>query len=412
MDFIMKFNKPFMALFIAIFAVVSCTDFVQEVDDPINVVPGENLFVEDQVPFLLTGVEGRFAINYDALTVIAAGLSDAWEFESAVVSDATFPTFGEIDEGDIPFDNNSVDGPFNSLGQARYLADDLITKIAGITFTDTDLEATANFYAHVYAALTRAQYASYFGSTVTTRGGVIDNSALIPPATLYADAVTLLTTARSIAPTAYETKLANSLIGRIHLYQGSYATAEPFLSAGLVAGDAPFQALYSLESQNNFFTQAGASRTQFSTDRRFGAYIAADANEANRLDIEEVSDPSELTGPAEAAGTTFFRSTLAGGDPLNIISWEENHLMRAEVALNGVGADDALALVNAVRAASTIDPLVAVDLAALEIEREKELLHTPNRVLDQRRFGTWHLAAGTWQWFPITQGERNNNPNF
>ncbi len=413
MELIMKFNKTLLALFIASFAVVSCTDFVQGVDDPINLVPGENLLSEDQIPFLLTGVEGRFAINYDALTVIAAGLSDAWEFESAVVSDATFPTFGEIDLGEIPFDNNSVDGPYNTLGQARYLADDLIEKIAGITFEDAALKAEASFYANVYAALTRANYASYFGKSVTEPGGVINNSSLIPSATLYSEAVTLLTTARALAPSAYETRLANSLIGRIHLYQKKYTDAAPFLAAGLVKGDAPFQAVYSLESQNNFFSEAGASRTQFSVDRRFGAYIANDANEANRLQIEEVNDPAELTDAAETAGTTFFRSTVGPGDPLNIVSWQENNLMRAEVALNGgAGAAQALILVNEVRDNYSIAPLLVVDMSVLETEREKELLHTPNRVLDQRRFDNWHLGANTWKWFPITQSERNNNPNF
>ncbi|MFV1883552.1 MAG: hypothetical protein ACMZ7B_03605 [Balneola sp.] len=411
----MKYTKTLTTLFIAFFAVVSCTDFVQEVDDPIDVIPGETLLSEDQVRFSLNGVAGRFAVNYDALTVIAAGLSDAWEFESDVVSDATFPTFGEIDEGDIPIDNNSVDGPFNTLGQARYLADDLIDKITQITFEDTDLQAEANFYAHVYAALTRANYAAYFGSSVTERGGVIDNSPLIPPATLNADAITLLTTARGLySAGSYEVKLVNTLIGRIHLYEGNYSDAASFLNAGLVSGDAPFQSLNSLESQNNFYTQAGISRTQFSVDRRFGGYIAADANEANRLDIEEVSDAAELTDAAETNGTTFWRSSLQPDAPLNIVSWQENNLMRAEVALRSTPADaaTALTLVNEVRAAYTIAPLVAVDLAALEVEREKELLHTPNRLLDQRRFGSWHLPAGTWQWFPITQSERNNNPNF
>lgn len=412
MDFIMKFNKTITTLFIALFAVVSCTDFVQEVDDPINVIPGETLLSEDQVRFSLNGVAGRYAVTYDALTVIAAGLSDAWEFESDVVSDATFPTFGEIDDGDIPIDNNSVDGPFNTLGQARYLADDLIEKIGQITFEDAALETEALFYANVYAALTRADYASFFGLSVTERGGVIDNSALIPPATLYADAIALLNTAKGLyAAGSYEVKLVNTLIGRIHLYQGNYGDAEALLNAGLVSGDAPFQALFSLESQNNFYTQAGISRTQFSVDRRFGQYITDDANEANRLAIEEVTDAAELTQPAIDNGITFFRSSLQPDDPLNIVSWQENNLMRAEVALNG-GGGDALALVNEVRAAYSIAPLAAVDMAVLEVEREKELLHTPNRVLDQRRFSSWHLPAGSWQWFPITQSERNNNPNL
>ena len=410
----MKFNKTITTLCLALLAVVSCTDFVQDVDDPIDLVPEENLIAEDQVPFLMDGVIGRYDITHDALMVIAEGLSDAWEFESAVVSDATFPTFGEIDEGDIPFDNNSVDIPFENLGQARFLADDLLEKVAAITFEDTDLQAEAVFTGNLYAGLTRAQYASYFGLTVTQPGGVINNSALIPRPTMYDNAVTFLLAARASAPSTYWTRVVNSLIGRIHLYQGEYADAQQYLTAGMTSGDAAFAASYSLESQNNFFNQAGGGRTQFSVDRRFGeTYIAADANEANRLDIEEVSDPAELTGPAETAGETFWRSSLEGDSPLNIISWQENNLMLAELALNGVGTPGSeVALVNEVRAAYTIDPLVAVTLADLEVEREKELLHTGNRLLDQQRFGSWHLGAGTWQWFPITQSERNNNPNL
>ena len=88
--------------------------------------------------------------------------------------------------------------------------------------------------------------------------------------------------------------------------------------------------------------------------------------------------------------------------------------MRAEIALRNNPSDPttALALVNEVRTFYNISPLNSIDLRTLEIEREKELLHTPNRLLDQRRFGSWHLPDGTWQWFPITQSERNNNPNF
>ena len=51
-------------------------------------------------------------------------------------------------------------------------------------------------------------------------------------------------------------------------------------------------------------------------------------------------------------------------------------------------------------------------MAALMLERDKELFTMGLRLPDQRRFDAWHLGADTWQYFPITQSERNGNDNF
>ncbi|MDR9414729.1 MAG: hypothetical protein RI564_00505 [Gracilimonas sp.] len=411
----MKLNKLLLTLVVVLFAAVSCEDYVQDVDDPIDLVPQENLNAEDQIPFVIDGVIGRFNINHDALSVIADGFSDAWEFEPDTVSDATFPTFGDIDEGDIQFDNNSVDGPYNTLGQARFLADDLLQKVDAITFTDAALETRATYIGNLYAGLTRAAYASYFGVELGQGGAApIDNSAPIPAATLYDNAKTFLEAALASAPSAYEERVVNSLIGRIHVFQNEFAAAVPYLEDGLQSGDAPFQSIHSLESQQNYYAQAGPSRTQFSVNQRFADYIAAEPTEANRLAIEEVSDPNELTDEAETNGSTFWRSSLGPDANLNIISWQENNLMLAEAEVNGETiTSDALTLVNEVRAAYGIPALTGTITEAIILEeRDKELLHTGIRMIDQRRTGNWHLPATAWDYFPVTQSERNNNPNL
>ncbi len=64
------------------------------------------------------------------------------------------------------------------------------------------------------------------------------------------------------------------------------------------------------------------------------------------------------------------------------------------------------------RASHGIDPLATADLDVLYEERDKELCFTGIRVVDQRRFDKWHLGPGTWKYFPITQDERNINPNI
>jgi len=95
------------------------------------------------------------------------------------------------------------------------------------------------------------------------------------------------------------------------------------------------------------------------------------------------------------------------------MTWQEVNLMRAELKLRGAGSGDALALVNEVRASHNLAALTTVDLDVIYTERDKELFCTGVRLPDERRFsGKWHLGAGKWMYFPITQGERNNNPNF
>jgi hypothetical protein len=80
------------------------------------------------------------------------------------------------------------------------------------------------------------------------------------------------------------------------------------------------------------------------------------------------------------------------------------------------GNANALNRVNNVRASHGIDPLTAVDMQALIVERDKELCFTGVRLADQRRFHseyqTWHLASDRWQYLPITNNERNINPNI
>jgi hypothetical protein len=98
--------------------------------------------------------------------------------------------------------------------------------------------------------------------------------------------------------------------------------------------------------------------------------------------------------------------------PIATMSWQENHLMRAELILRGNLAGDALSLVNEVRTSHGVTQLGSIDLAGIEVERDKELFCTATRLPDQRRFGSFHLGPDRWQYLPITQNERNENPNL
>ncbi|MFQ5769707.1 MAG: hypothetical protein ACE5HX_04165, partial [bacterium] len=106
----------------------ACSDFVDEVDPIIDQVEDDQLNDEEQIPFLSLGVKVRFSTTHDQLSVLSEGLSDQFFFSSNVPN-ATFPSFLDIDLGEIQFDNNSVDGMFFDLGELRFFADDLIRRV-------------------------------------------------------------------------------------------------------------------------------------------------------------------------------------------------------------------------------------------------------------------------------------------
>ncbi|MBN2731260.1 MAG: RagB/SusD family nutrient uptake outer membrane protein [Balneolaceae bacterium] len=406
-------NLIFTGLLAGVLLLPACDNFVNEVDDPIDVVNSQALTTEDQVPFYMTGVKGRYDIFHDNMTVIACGLSDACVFQSEFVSDATFPTFQDIDIGEITLDNNSVDGPFTTIGQARFLADDFLSRVAEIEFSDAALKQEALYTGNLYGGLARYNYAVYFGLNENEGGGVIDAGPFIPSSEMFALASDKLQAALNNAPTEYEARVVNSLLGRIQLYQGNYDAAEPFLEAGMVEGDAPLQAEYSLESQNAWAAQAGRSRNQYTIDERFQDYIDENPQEANRIPIEVLPE-SELQDAGVAAGRDFYRQTkYEEPSDINIMKWQENHLMLAEIAVRDGNPATALTLINEVRASHDIDPFVGVvTMDVILEERDKELFVTGERMIDQRRTNTFHLPEGTWRYFPITQSERNQNENF
>jgi starch-binding outer membrane protein, SusD/RagB family len=416
----MKMNKLLTIVFLAglLFGAMACEDFVQNVDDPINVIESEAVADEAQIPFFMDGVVGRFHIAHDNLTVIAGGLSDALEFDSENVRDATFPTFRDIDIGEITFDNNSVDGPFNELGRARFLADDLLRVVDEISFDDGDLETEARYVANLYGGLARFSYATYFGLTEERGGATIDESPFIDSDEMYNLAREKFQTALDNAPTGYDSRVVNSLIGKSYLYEGNYSAAVPFLEAGMEPGDTPLQSQHSLESQNAFDAQAGASRNQYTVSSRYNDYIDDNAEEANRIAIEVLPE-AEVTDAGVAAGVVIYRQTKYGPDTnINIISWQENHLMLAEADIEAGGLTGALTArdyIDEVRDSHGISPLdlgATVDRDLLLEERDKELYLTGNRMVDQRRFDFFHLPEGTWRYFPLTQSERNENENI
>ncbi len=383
----------------------SCSDFVSNVDPLIDQIEDARLNDPSQLPFLIAGVKTRFANATTRLNNIADGLSDEFIFDQNVPN-ATFPTFLDINNGLITFDNNSVRGPYNALGQYRFLADNLIARTNSLTVPDANLKNEALFTGNFFGGYARYQYATYFALNPTEGGAPIDGGPFIPSSQLYQDAIAKFKEALKFTSDASTIRMVNSAIARAYLYNGDFANASTFADQGMISGDKPFQALHNLNESSDYWGNSGNGRTQFVADFRFKGYIDADPAEASRIPLA-----SKLGN--DGSTVYYYQVKYPNQDSPEIqLTWQENNLMRAELALRGFGSADPLALVNEVRASHGLSALTSVDLDVIYVERDKELFCTGSRLPDQRRFNKWHLGSGTWQYFPITDDERNSNPNL
>ena len=403
-------NRLFIFLTIVLAgAFVGCDSFVEDVDLPIDSIEDAQLNDESQVSFLIKGVQTRFSTTYDRLAVFSDGMSDALVFTSDVGT-ATFPSFQEMEDGDISFANNSNDGVYDDLGELRFFSDNLITRLQDIEIEDAALRTEAEFTAYLYGGIARYFYATYYGLSQREGGGVIttdpDNPGpFIPSSDMYTDAISELNSAAALG-SAEQVRFINTLIARIHLFQGNYGEARTAAAAGMVAGDAAFESLHAIDSPNEFWSQAGNGRIQWVVDFRFQDYIDLDPDEANRLPFASVAGNS---------GTEYLVQDKysVNADPLPFATWQENELMLAELDIRDGDAAGALTRINAVRAGSGLAALEGpADMTLLIDERDKELFTMGLRLPDQRRMDLWHLGPDTWQYLPITQGERNINDNF
>lgn len=439
-----------LILGLAVFAIgtlSACDSFVEDVDQPIDRVDSDSLDQQREIDFLITGLKEGFNDAYDNVATISELLSDNAIFNTRV-RNSTFPTYGQVDAAEIEFDNNTVDGVSTAVNEYRFLSDDLLRRIENtIEFSDDDAgaaaEQRARFAANYHGAVARYFLATYFSEDGQNGGAPISTERdtpgpVIPAADLYQQAQDKLALAVDGAPSAFEAQVANSLRARIALLQGDRAQAAAFAAEGLTEGDAPDcevsginlnVACYNAASQNNWFSQGGRGRTQISINPLFADLDAID----NRDLVETAPNASG------ADGNTYYRQGLytENDADLPFLTWQEMALIQAENALLGDGDEDAAkAFVNPVLVSRSAleNPEEAAlgdgesfDQDALIDLRRRELFTQGLRLVDQRRFGipftriTYPQASGdpvettvdgAFRYLPLTQTERNANPNF
>jgi tetratricopeptide (TPR) repeat protein len=404
--------------------ITSCEDYVSNIEPYYNMTKDTDLNQQKYVDGFVVGLQDQLSYTIDDLTVNVGGLSDELLFDMRN-SQATFSSYQNTDNG-TPMDAEEAAGMFTASHELRQLSDTLIYRIKNlIAFSDSAVYRRGLYNADLYGGIGRYFIASYFGKDQTTGGSPMNLGRFVPSAQLYQDAIAKWKEAITLTTSAYEKKLANSLIARAYLFLGDYANAATFVQLGLVKGDNPLTAKYNATNDNLWRGSAGEVRTQFSVDPRFNTYVKNDPTESARIII------TQRTG---TGGFLFYRQLkyIMQPDkvtvtPIEVIDWQENNLMKAELVVRGAMAGNALTLINEVRA-SRIDATTKLPVSALAtgttitladpvtttsysifVERDKELMLRGNRLIDQRRFGKMHIA-GMWQNFPISAAEKARNP--
>lgn len=412
-------------IFLMIFN-VSCEDkWYQEVDPLKDVAEDRELKERDDLPFVIKGVLVNLMQVHATMASASDLISDQIEFTQSV-NNATFTSYDQLDgrgrvdvndDGDQFDDNFSCAGNYSANGRYRKHADLLIETVSALNVSEATADDTLAFYTgYLHGGLSRAFYATYFALTDDgAPGSPIDDSPMISTANMFADSRSKYLAAVPYASDT-EKRVLHSLIGKTYLLEENWADAATHLSQGMSAGDAPLQAEYSQMYTNNYYQQMGVGRTQGVVAYRFIDYVAADPLEASRLPFVE----AETSGDQRHVQTKYPDAAA----PVNVISWQENHLMLAEVSLRGASVSVAPAdAVNAVRAEHGLAALETVDLDVVYVERDKELWCTGNRASDQTRWNRWHTATnvetaleetiyGQWRYLSISIYEKNNNPNI
>ena len=401
----MKKNTIIISILISI-TFISCKDYVTNIDQSNDILRDPQLNSQAQLPFLITGVESKFADAFTLTEGYSALLSDAFFFDHKDVPSAVHVEFQFDDSGNFDLNDVNIEEAYKDVGQCRYYADDLVRRTNSITITDTTIRNNALFTGYFYGGYARYMYATFYGLNPTQGGSPIDNGPFIGSNEMYDLAIGKFKESLKYLNNNLMIRTVNSVIARAYLYKGDYTDASIYAAKGLVKDDDPFLALYDASFGNFWWSVASAGYVQFTADSRFKDYINIDSSEANRIKIDSVLGND---------GTTYYYYQAvypSYNSPQKIITWQENNLMKAELILRGYGSGDALALVNEVRNYYGISSLSSVDLNIIYTERDKELFASGNRLVDERRYNKWHLAPGTWEYLPIPNSERNANPNI
>ena len=336
----------------------------------------------------------------------------------------------QIDKGGMTNEYNEfVDQAWPYISEARWMADEAVTRLGEFNTAGTLPDVQDLVLAHLTAAMVRIYIADFFDDFVysnkTVSGTPIGAANMHE---LYDQAMSLLTTAESIADASNKVKVL-ALKARVAHAEGiwgklnpSVNTSSPYVSAGateaaaaaaLMSADYKWKMNFSASTVSNYMSGQINSRQEM--DLLYNAAVGNGDTFPN--------DP--VTGVADTrmqAEFDLFKNTANGTDyaPITIVSLREMHLIIAESKLAGGDNTGCLAELNAIRAFDGLAAYASSQdaAAAFKHERRANLFIQGRRLADMYRFGessvVWdpveQSPAGSF--FPITIQEIRANPNI
>lgn len=389
----------------------ACEDYVTELEPYNDRIVDAELEKVENLEIQITGLDGNMAVAAPQVSCLADGLADQLWFEMGKTAGSTFQSFHEIEVGEIPSDNSNTSGTYSAIQEVRFygelIVDRILNKMDFSSGQYDDLKQEGLFKGYFYTAIAKYYLGIFYGNDQMVSGATINNSAFIPQADIFTQAVADANNALENA-NASQKKMVHTFLARLYLYSGDYSNAATHAAQGLAEGDAPLQMKYNLEYENYYRTQAGETRDQWAVSQRMVQYVMDDAEESKRIKLQQKSHNDNV----------YFiqaKHVKLNGNmtPFDLLSWQENNLILAELAVRGNHSGDASSLANAVRASHGMTSTVTISgLDDVMTEREKELFCQGHRLIDQKRTGTFHLAADKWNLFPISENEKVTNPNY
>ena len=336
----------------------------------------------------------------------------------------------QIDKGGMTNEYNEfVDQAWPYISEARWMADEAVTRLGEFNSAGTLPDVQDLVLAHLTAAMVRIYIADFFDDFVysnkTVSGTPIGAANMHQ---LYDEAMDLLNGAESIADASNKVKVL-ALKARVAHAEGvwgklnpSVNTSAPYVSAGateaaaaaaLMSADYKWKMNFSASTVSNYMSGQINSRQEM--DLLYNAGVANGDTFPNDI----VTGTTDTRMQAEF---DLFKNTANGTDyaPITIVSLREMHLIIAESKLAGGDNAGCLTELNAIRA---FDGLAAYAsnqdaAAAFKHERRANLFIQGRRLADMYRFGeksvVWdpveQSPAGSF--FPITIQEIRANPNI
>ncbi|MCU0426986.1 MAG: RagB/SusD family nutrient uptake outer membrane protein [Candidatus Kapabacteria bacterium] len=394
----------------------SCQAFVQGVASPINTIIDKDLNSESQIMTLFSSISGYLGQYWRFASLYLATLSDEFQTTEGIATNFLPLIMQEFDNGMPRLER--TDREWGNLGAARFHAQDLIDRVPKITFTQDSNRRKCLFIGYFHVALIQHHQAAFWGLTPQRGGGVLLGGPFIPSAAMHDTALRNFTKALEFTRSDYERRLVNSFLARIHLIEGRWNECLLAARLGLREGDSPLSLLYPPTSANIWYDNAGVNHHIIPTPR-YRAFVEADPAEAGRIPLVRGQNPV----PSRTVPYFVQDKYTTDTSPIDLITWQEVSLMIAEALVLQNDDFGALQEVNRVRAAvprtmgvPALSLRTTTNLDSIKIERKKQLFATGLRTIDQRRFNEWHFSPAmrdiAWRHLPISQSERNFNPNL